>query len=97
MSQYDGDQYQKPDLPEITPAMIKKIIIAVIVIAVLVIGTSMFYTVQEQEHAAIITLGKYTGETIDAGLYFKAPYPFQKIVKVPAKLTQRIQIGFRED
>src|SRR5690554_3472043 len=76
--------------------MIKKIIIGIIVIAVLIIGTSMFYTVQEQEHAAILTFGKYTSETVDAGLYFKAPFPFQKVVKVDAKLTQRIEIGYRD-
>lgn len=96
VSQYGGGQYQKPDFPEITPAMIRKIIIGIIVVAVLVLGSSMFYTVQEQEHAAVLTFGKFTSETVEAGLYFKAPYPFQKIVKVPAKLTQRIEIGYTE-
>lgn len=97
MNQYGGGgQYQKPDLPEITPAMIRKIIVGIIIVAVLIIGTSMFYTVEEQEHAAILTFGKYTDETMEAGLHFKLPFPIQKIVKVPAKLTQRIEIGYRE-
>lgn len=89
--------YQKPNMPEITPATVKKIIIGIVVILTLLFGFSMFYTVQEEEYAAIITFGKYTGEQTEAGLYFKVPYPIQKIVKVPAKLTQKISIGFRED
>ena len=96
MSEYESS-YQKPNMPEITPATIKKVVIGIFAILVLAIGFSMFYTVQEQEHAAIITFGEYTGEQTEAGLYFKAPYPIQKIVKVPAKLTQKISIGFRED
>jgi len=89
--------YQKANMPEITPGMIKKAIIGIVAILVLIIGFSMFYTVQEEEYAAIITFGEYTGEQTEAGLYFKAPYPIQKIIKVPAKLTQKISIGFRED
>ena len=89
--------YQKPNVPEITPATIKKVVIGIVVIVALIFGFSMFYTVQEEEYAAIITFGEYTGEQTEAGLYFKAPYPIQKIVKVPAKLTQKINIGFRED
>lgn len=96
MNQYGGGQYRKPEMPEITPAMIRKIVIGLVVIAVLIIGSSMFYTVQEQEHAAILMFGKYHDETTEAGLHFKLPFPIQKVVKVPAKLTQRIEIGFRE-
>lgn len=95
MSEY-GSSYQKPNIPEITPATIKKVVIGIVALLVLGLGISMFYTVQEEEHAAIITFGEYTGEQTEAGLYFKAPYPIQKIVKVPAKLTQKINIGFRE-
>jgi len=95
MSDYESSQ-QRPVMPEITPAKIKKVVIGIVVILVAILGFSMFYTVQEEEHAAIITFGEYTGEQTEAGLYFKAPYPIQKIVKVPAKLTQKISIGFRE-
>jgi membrane protease subunit HflK len=87
----------KPEIPTIPASLIKKIIIAVIVVAILVIGSTMFYTVQEQEHAAILTFGKLTHEQVDAGLYFKAPYPIQRIVKVPAKLTQKIEFGYRTE
>lgn len=91
------NMYSKQYKPEITPKMIKRIVIGIVAIFVIAIGFSMFYTVQEEEHVAIITFGEFTGEQTEAGLYFKAPYPIQKVVKVPAKLTQKINIGFRED
>ena len=91
----DFDKNVKPKIPAAPAGLIKKIVIAVIVVAILAIGSTMFYTVEEQEHAAILTFGKLTNEQVDAGLYFKAPYPIQRIVKVPAKLTQKIEIGFR--
>lgn len=96
MNEYES-LYKKSNMPAITPATIKKAVIGIVVLLALLFGFSMFYTVQEEEHAAIITFGEFTGEQTEAGLYFKAPYPIQKIVKVPAKLTQKINIGFRED
>ncbi|WP_199619953.1 FtsH protease activity modulator HflK [Paenibacillus alkalitolerans] len=63
---------------------------------VLGLAFTTFYTVQEHEKAAILTFGKYTGET-EAGLHFKLPYPIQQVVKVPANKTQRIHIGYREE
>jgi membrane protease subunit HflK len=77
------------------PGLLKKIIAGIIIVIILIVGKSMFYTVQEHEKAAILTLGKYSGET-EAGLHFKLPYPIQQVIVLPAKKTQRIQIGFRE-
>jgi membrane protease subunit HflK len=94
MSEYEGNR--RSDMPEITPAMIKKIIIGIIIALLLAIGYSMFYTVEESEQAAILTFGSYTSTTEDAGLHFKMPYPIQKVVKVPANITQEIEIGFNE-
>jgi membrane protease subunit HflK len=95
MSEY-GNSNQRPDIPEITPAMIKKVIIGIIVILVLALGFSMFYTIEEQEQAAILTFGAYSMTEEEAGLHFKMPFPIQKVVKVPANLTQKIEIGFDE-
>ncbi|MFD0714322.1 FtsH protease activity modulator HflK [Paenibacillus sp. GCM10027626] len=82
--------------PQLPPGIVKKILIGVAIVAILGWGSTMFYTVQEQEKAAILTFGKYTGES-DAGLGFKWPYPIQQVIKVPAKLTQKIQIGYRQE
>jgi membrane protease subunit HflK len=81
------------DLP---PGLLKKIGIGIAAVFVILIGFSSFYTVQEQERAAILTFGKFTGETT-AGLHFKWPYPIQQVIIVPAELTQRIYIGYRMD
>src|SRR4051794_12155224 len=87
----------EPSRPNrLPPGTVRIIIIVVIGLAVLGMLSTMFYTVQEQEKAAILTFGKYTSEK-EAGLGFKWPYPIQKVVKVPAKLTQRIYIGYRQE
>lgn len=97
MNEYgSGNQNQRPDIPQITPAMIKKIIIGVIVVAILALGSSMFYVVEEFEHAAILTFGKLTFTEETSGLKFKAPYPIQRVIKVPAQLIQELEIGFIE-
>ncbi|MDQ0903766.1 MULTISPECIES: FtsH protease activity modulator HflK [unclassified Paenibacillus] len=77
------------------PGVVSKIVAGIVIVIVLMVGMSMFYTVQEHEKAAILTFGKYSGET-EAGLHFKLPYPIQQVIVLPAKKTQRIQIGFRE-
>ncbi len=79
----------------IPPGTFKKVLIGIVLLVIVAAGISMVYTVQEQEHAAILTFGKFTEEKVEAGLHFKMPYPIQKVVKVPAKLTQKIEIGFR--
>lgn len=84
-------------IPSVPKGLVKKIIIGVVVLLVLFLGVTMIYTVEEQEHAAILTFGTFTSEIVDAGLHFKAPYPIQTVVKVPAKITQKIEVGFREN
>ncbi|WP_429367951.1 FtsH protease activity modulator HflK [Paenibacillus sp. DS2015] len=82
-------------MPELKPGAYKKIIIGIVAAFIIIfVGSSSFYTVQEQERAAILTFGKYSTET-SAGLHFKWPYPIQQVITVPAELTQRIHIGYR--
>lgn len=88
---------RRPNNPlDLPPGLLKKIGLGVAALFVVIIAYSSFYTVQEQERAAILTFGKYTGETT-AGLHFKWPYPIQQVVIVPAELTQRIYIGYRQE
>ncbi|MHA0857822.1 FtsH protease activity modulator HflK [Paenibacillus sp. CMAA1364] len=101
MSFTNQDQNQNgnhsPKMPDIKPATIKKLVIGVgAALIILFVGSSSYYTVQEQERAAILTFGKYTTET-SAGLHFKWPYPIQQVITVPAELTQRIHIGYRQE
>ncbi|HEY0829235.1 MAG TPA: FtsH protease activity modulator HflK [Bacilli bacterium] len=95
MNSFD-DQRSQTAPPEIPPGLIRKIVIGIVVAIVLLFGLSMFYTVQEQETAAILTFGKFTN-TAGAGLHFKLPSPIQKVIKVKTQLTQKIQIGYREE
>ncbi|WP_274362087.1 FtsH protease activity modulator HflK [Paenibacillus thermotolerans] len=83
-------------VPNVPKHFIRNAVLGAVALIVIVIGWSMFYTVQEQEQAAILTFGQYTSTEEDAGLHFKLPYPIQDVVIVPAKLTQRIHVGYRE-
>ncbi|WP_052676100.1 FtsH protease activity modulator HflK [Paenibacillus sp. IHBB 10380] len=84
-------------MPELKPGTYKKIMIGfAAAIIIIFVGSSSFYTVQEQERAAVLTFGKYSNET-SAGLHFKWPYPIQQVITVPAELTQRIHIGYRDE
>ena len=74
----------------------RNVLIGIVVIIAVSAAWSSFYTVQEQEQAAILTFGKYSHTEERAGLHFKLPYPFQDVIVYPAKLTQQIQIGYRE-
>lgn len=85
-----------PGAPQLPKGLLKKIAIGAAALAVILYGSTMFYTVQEQERAAVLTFGKLTGEQT-AGLHVKFPYPIQQVVKVPALMTQRIHIGYREE
>jgi membrane protease subunit HflK len=82
--------------PELPPGTFRMIGWGILAIVLLMLGYSSFYTVQEQEKAAILTFGQYTDEK-GAGLHFKWPYPIQEVVKVPAELTQQITFGYREN
>jgi membrane protease subunit HflK len=98
MSIFDNEPVrgsQNPQMPQFPKASIKSVVVGAIVVAVLWIGFTSVYTVQEQERAAILTFGKYSGETT-AGLQFKFPYPIQQVIKVPAEITQKTLIGYRE-
>ncbi|MFS1511190.1 FtsH protease activity modulator HflK [Chengkuizengella sp. SCS-71B] len=81
-------------MPPLPPGAIKKGVIGLVLVLIVLAGITMFYTVEEQEHAAILTFGKYTDTVIESGLHFKAPYPIQQVVKLPAKRTQQIYIGY---
>ncbi|MEX2414731.1 MAG: FtsH protease activity modulator HflK [Paenibacillaceae bacterium] len=94
MSVFD-EQRPKSVPPELPPGLIRKIIIGVIILVVVLFGFSMFYTVEEGQRGAILTFGKFTGES-ESGLHFKMPYPIQKVIILDANITQRMSIGYRE-
>jgi membrane protease subunit HflK len=94
MSVFD-EQRPKSTPPELPPGLIRKIIFGVIILIVVLFGFSMFYTVEEGQRGAIITFGKFSGES-ESGLHFKLPYPIQQVKILDANITQRMHIGYRE-
>ena len=56
--------------------------------------TSCYYTVEPDEEAVVIRLGKYLG-TYPPGLHFKLPFGIDKKVIVKTKLIQTAEFGFR--
>lgn len=85
-----------PQLPQLPPGLIRKIVIGLIIAVILLLGSTIFYTVQEQERAVILTFGKFDTDVDKAGLHFKLPYPIQTVIKLDANRTQRMHIGYRE-
>lgn len=96
MNQYEQEPIEMSKLPRVPRGIIKKVVIALIIIAILLLGSTMFYTVEEHEQAAILTFGQYSA-TAGAGLHFKLPYPIQEVIVIPALQTQKIHIGYREN
>lgn len=95
MSSFGNDPDKVIPMPKMPKNSGKLMTLAVFAVIVLWLGSSMIYTVQEQERAAVLTFGKYSGQT-DPGLRFKWPYPIQQVIKVPSEITQRLEIGYRE-
>jgi len=87
----------RPQTPQMSPQAIRYVVIGAIVLLLLLWATTMFYTVEEHEKAAILTFGKYTKTVEEAGLHFKLPYPIEEAVLVPAKIVQRMEIGYRDN
>lgn len=86
----------KQEIPQLSPKTIKYIVTGAIVLLILLWGTTMFYTVEEHEKAAVLTFGNYTKTVEEPGLHFKLPSPIEEVVLVPAKVVQKMEIGYRE-
>lgn len=63
-------------------------------IILLILGTTSFYTIQPDEEAVLIRLGKYTG-TYPPGLHFKIPFGIDKVIKIKTKKIHQEEFGFR--
>lgn len=66
----------------------------IILIAAAITAFSSFYVVDETESAVITRFGKYT-QTVGAGLHAKLPFGIDKAYRVPVKIVQTEQFGFK--
>ncbi len=79
-------------------AKLGKIILwSVIGLALIVMIFTGFYTTNEQEQAVITTFGKVTDVVESPGLHFKIPFGVQGVEKVPVKVHQKIELGYRSE
>lgn len=70
-------------------------IILIVVIAAFSIMSGV-YIVDQTEEAVVLTLGKYN-RTTGPGLQYKIPLGIERVYKVPTKVIQTMQFGFRTD
>ncbi|UCF67473.1 MAG: FtsH protease activity modulator HflK [Acidobacteriota bacterium] len=84
-------QITLPKLPKIPGQLILWVILA---IAALVALSQMFYTVQPEEEAIVLRLGRWTGETHPPGLHWKLPF-IDRVFRVPTQRQLKEEFGFR--
>ncbi len=73
---------------------ILKLIWIPIVAVVALLGTSMVYQVDAEEEGVLFRFGRHI-ETVGPGLHFKMPYPVEQVIKVPTRLVDVLEIGYR--
>ena len=70
-----------------------------IILLVLIVAFSIMsgvYMVDQTEEAVVLTLGQYN-RTTGPGLNYKLPLGLERVYKVPTKVIQTMQFGFRTD
>ncbi len=73
----------------------KKGILPVVALILVAIGVyTLFYTVEPDEEAVVIRLGRYI-KTEDPGLQFKMPFGIDRVIKVRSKRVLQEEFGFR--
>ena len=73
----------------------KKGIIPIVVLVLVAIGFyTVFYTVEPDEEAVVIRLGRYI-KTENPGLQFKIPFGVDRVIKVRSKRVLQEEFGFR--
>lgn len=71
----------------------KYVILGIIIFVLVTIGSTSFFTVDEQQQAVVTTFGKVT--TIkDAGFHLKLPFGIQKVQYVDVNVYQKMRIGY---
>lgn len=73
----------------------KKILLPGLVLLAILLGSlTSFYTVEPDEEAVLIRLGRYL-DTFEPGLHFKIPFGVDQVIKVKTKQVLQSEFGFR--
>ncbi len=74
---------------------IKKVIFPIVVVFLgIIFANTSYYTVEPDEEAILIRLGKYIS-TQQPGLHFKIPFGVDEVIKVKTKRILQAEFGFR--
>lgn len=65
-----------------------------LVIVLLLFGGSIVYQVDAEEEAVVLRFGRHI-DTVGPGLHFKLPYPVDVVYKVPTRLVDVQEFGYR--
>jgi membrane protease subunit HflK len=82
-----------PNSGTIEIPLLKYAWIALAVLLVFV-GSTLFYQVDAEEEAVVLRFGRHI-DTVGPGLQFKLPYPVDEVIKVPTRLVDVQEFGFR--
>ncbi len=77
-----------PEIP------VRLVLIGIIVVLVLLFANTIYYTIEPEEVGVVLRFGKYD-RVAEPGLRFKAPAPFERVVKVPVQRQLKAEFGFR--
>jgi membrane protease subunit HflK len=85
-----------PKTPRNLTKIPTKLVIGIVAaIVLLIILFNSWYTVTDQQQAVVLTFGKFTSIE-EAGIHFKLPDPIQSVIKVPVQMTQKLELGYRD-
>lgn len=89
------EQYQKPNPNplDFLKGMKKNVLVVIFLLLAAIVGLTSFFTVNPEEVAVILKLGKYS-RTLEPGLNFKLPF-VETVFKVPVERQQKLEFGFR--
>lgn len=87
----DFGMFRRPELPKISPRMVRGVIIAAAAIVVL---WGSFYQVAPEEMGVILRFGKFV-RTTEPGLHLKLPLGVERLLRVPVQRQLKLEYGFR--
>lgn len=93
MSQFDYNQELQRMVDDLKRSL-RYVVPAVGAIFVLALGLTSFYTVEPDEEAVVIRLGKYY-QTNTPGLHFKLPLGIDQVIKVKTRRVLQAEFGYR--
>lgn len=79
---------------EVVVVPVLRIVGIIAFLMVVMFGSTLVYQVNAEEEAVVLRFGKHVN-TVGPGLHFKLPYPIESVVKVPTRMVDVQEFGFR--